>query len=243
MTLQGISALVTGGGRGLGAALARGLAARGARVVVAARTAAEVDTVTRQIRDAGGEAHGLVADVGAKTAIYPLVGAACSLVGPIDLLIHNASTLGPTPLRLLLDTDCEDVEKALQVNVVGPMRLTKAVAGSMLLRGRGTVVAVTSDAAVEAYPTWGAYGLSKAALEHMMRTFAVELQGSGVRFLTIDPGEMNTKMHADAMPDVDPRTLADPTLVAEKIIAILESEAAPSGSRVSAAVPAGAVPS
>jgi NAD(P)-dependent dehydrogenase (short-subunit alcohol dehydrogenase family) len=243
MTLQGISALVTGGGRGLGAALARGLAARGARVVLTARTAAEVDGVTQQIRAAGGEAHGLVADVGAKTAIYPLVGAACSLVGPIDLLIHNASTLGPTPLRLLLDTDCEDVEKALQVNVVGPMRLTKAVAGSMLLRGRGTVVAITSDAGVEAYPTWGAYGLSKAALEHMMRTFAVELADSGVRFITVDPGEMNTRMHADAMPDVDPRTLADPKLVAEKIIALLEGGAVPSGSRVSAAVPAAAGPS
>jgi NAD(P)-dependent dehydrogenase (short-subunit alcohol dehydrogenase family) len=236
MTLQGISALVTGGGRGLGAALARGLAARGARVVLTARTAAEVDRVTQEIRAAGGEAHGLVADVGAKTAVYPLVGAACSLVGPIDLLIHNASTLGPTPLRLLLDTDCEDVERALAVNVVGPMRLTKAIAGSMLLRGRGTVVAVTSDAAVEAYPTWGAYGLSKAALEHMMRTFAVELADSGVRFLTVDPGEMNTKMHADAMPDVDPRTLADPARVAAKIVALVEGDAAPSGSRVSAAV-------
>src|SRR5215813_899780 len=210
MTLQGISALVTGGGRGLGAALARGLAARGARIVLAARTAAEVDRVVHQIRAAGGEAHGLVADVGAKTAIYPLVGAACSLVGPIDLLVHNASTLGPVPLRLLLDTDCEDVERALAVNVVGPMRLTKAVAGSMLLRGHGTVVAVTSDAAVEAYPTWGAYGLSKAALEHMMRTFAVEMDAAGLRFIVVDPGEMRTRMHADAMPDVDPATLADP---------------------------------
>jgi NAD(P)-dependent dehydrogenase (short-subunit alcohol dehydrogenase family) len=236
MTLQGISSLVTGGGRGLGAALARALAARGARVVIAARTAAEVDGVTSQIRAAAGEAHGLVADIGAKHAIYPLVGAACSLVGPIDLLVHNASTLGPTPLRLLLDTDCEDVEKALAVNLVGPLRLTKAVAGSMLLRGRGTVIAVTSDAAVEAYPTWGAYGLSKAALEHMMRTFAVELADSGVRFLIVDPGEMNTRMHAEAMPDVDPSTLADPALVAERIIGLIESEAAPSGSRVSAAV-------
>src|SRR5262244_4017885 len=125
MNLHGTSALVTGAGRGLGAALARGLAARGARVVLAARTAAEIDRVTQEIAAAGGEAHALVADVGAKTAVYPLVGAACSLVGPIDLLIHNASTLGPTPLRLLLDTDCEDVERALAVKVVRPMRLTK----------------------------------------------------------------------------------------------------------------------
>lgn len=233
MTLANTPTLVTGGGRGLGAALARALARRGAHVVLVARTRSEVDQVTRAIREDGGRAHGLVADLGDKHAIYPLVGAASALVGDIDLLIHNAATLGPTPLRLLLDTDCEDVERALAVNVLGPIRLTKAIAGAMLVRGRGTVVAISSDAAVEAYPTWGAYGLSKAALEHMMRTFAAELADSGVRFVTVDPGEMRTRMHAEALPDADPATLTDPALAAARIIARIEDPAGtPSGSRV-----------
>jgi len=235
MTAKHASALITGGGRGLGAALARTLARRGVRVALCARTGSEVDLVAASIRAEGGVAHGLIADLADKQSIYPLVGAATALVGPIDLLVHNAGSLGPTPLRLLLDTDCEDVERALAVNVVGPLRLTKAIAGGMLLRGHGTVVAVSSDAAVEAYSTWGAYGLSKAALEHLMRTFAVELEGTGVRFLTVDPGEMRTRMHAEAVPDADPRTLADPAVVAGRLAALIEDEP-PSGRRLSVAV-------
>jgi NAD(P)-dependent dehydrogenase (short-subunit alcohol dehydrogenase family) len=232
MNLHDSSVLLTGGGRGLGAALARALAARGARVVLAARTAAEIEAVAAGIRARGGIAHALRADIGDKQAVYPLAGAAAELAGPIDLLVHNAGTLGPPSLRLLLDTDCEDVERALAVHVLGPLRLTKIVAGSMLLRGRGTVLAISTDAATEAYPTWGAYGLSKAALEHMMRTFAVELADSGLRFLTVDPGEMRTRLHHEAMPDVDPATLADPETVAARIVGLLESEA---GGRVAVA--------
>jgi NAD(P)-dependent dehydrogenase (short-subunit alcohol dehydrogenase family) len=230
MTNTNTAALVTGAGRGLGAALARALARRGARVVLCARTAAEIDAVAAEIRAAGGQAHALAADIGARHAIYPLAGAASALVGPIDLVIHNAAVLGPPGLRLLLDTDCEDVERALAVHVLGPLRLTKALAGAMVVRGRGTVVAISSDAALEAYPRWGAYGLSKAALEHMMRTFAAELEGSGVRFVTVDPGEMATRLHAEALPDADPATLADPTAVAERILELLPRAA--SGQRV-----------
>ncbi len=228
--MNGTTVLITGAGRGLGAALARLLARRGARVVLVARTASEIESGAAQIRATGGDAHAVVADVGDKQAVYPLAGASAAAIGPIDLLIHNAGTLGPPSLRLLLDTDCEDVEKALAVHVLGPLRLTKAVAGSMLVRGRGTIVAISSDAAVEAYPRWGAYGLSKAALEHMMRTLAVELEGSGVRVVTIDPGEMDTRLHAEAMPEADRGALADPTAVAERVLAVLAD--APSGSRL-----------
>ena len=165
MKIQGTGTLITGGSRGLGAALAKELARRGARVVMVARGADELDAVVGEIRDAGGEAHGLAADVGDKQAIYSIAGAAADLVGPIDLLVHNASSLGPTPLPLLLDTACEDLEAVLAVNLIGPFRLTKAVAGSMALRGRGLVLHITSDAGAVAYPRWGAYGISKAALE------------------------------------------------------------------------------
>src|SRR5262249_16198439 len=154
---------------------------------------------------------------------------------PIDLLVHNASTLGKTPLPLLLDTDCEDLERVLEVNLVGPFRLTKVVAGSMALRGRGLVVNISSDASVSAYPGWGASGVSKAALAHLGRIWAAELEGTGVRVLTVDPGEMNTRMHAEAMPDADPTTLADPAAVAAKIVAMIaRAGSLPNGARLEA---------
>jgi NAD(P)-dependent dehydrogenase (short-subunit alcohol dehydrogenase family) len=229
------AAIVTGASRGLGAALAAELARRGTKVVLVARERDPLEEVARAINAAGGEAHALPADVGDKRAVYPLAGAAAALVGPIDLLVHNASTLGPTPLRLLLDTECEDLEHVLEVNLVGPFRLTKAVAGAMALRRRGLIVHVTSDASVSGYPGWGAYGVSKAALDHLGRSWAAELEGTGVRVLGVDPGEMNTRMHQDAVPDADPATLADPATVAARIAdMIAQPDRIPSGTRLEA---------
>lgn len=236
MNLRGLSAVITGASRGLGEALARDLARRGAKVVLCARGKEELDRVVEEIREEGGEAHGLVADVGDKEATYAIAGAAAALVGPIDVLIHNASTLGKAPLDLLLDTECEDLERVLAVNVIGPFRLSKAIAGSMALRGRGLLIHISSDAAVNAYPRWGAYGVSKAALDHLARTWAAELNGTGVRVLTVDPGEMRTQMHADAIPDADPATLADPRDVASQIVAMIEGASViESGVRLEAA--------
>src|SRR5262249_26579016 len=147
-SLAGTAALVTGASRGLGAALARKLAREGARVVLVAREAGPLEAVAGEITRAGGVAHAVPARIGDKEAIPAVAGAAAALVGPIDLLIHNASTLGKTPLPLLLDTECEDLGRVLEVNVVGPFRLTKVIAGSMALRRRGTIVHVSSDAAV-----------------------------------------------------------------------------------------------
>jgi NAD(P)-dependent dehydrogenase (short-subunit alcohol dehydrogenase family) len=235
MEIRGRGALVTGASRGLGAALARALAREGASVVLVARHAGELDAVVEGIRRAGGKAHGLAADVGAKEDIHRISGAAAALAGPLDIVVHNASTLGATPLRPLLDTDCEDLARVLDVNLVGPFRLTKAIAGGMALRGRGLVVSVTSDASTSAYPTWGAYGISKAALDHLGRIWAAELADSGVRFLTMDPGEMDTAMHAEAMPDADRTRLADPAAVAERVVEIIRNaERLPSGARLDA---------
>lgn len=234
MDLKGTASMVTGASRGLGRALAEQLAAAGARVVLVARSEAELAQATGAIVARGGEAHGLVADVGRKEDVYPLVGAAAALVGPIDLLVHNASTLGPTPLRLLLDTECEDFSQVLETNLVGPFRLSKAVAGSMALRKTGTIVHISSDASVSAYETWGAYSVSKAALDHLSRIWAAELAARGVRVLSIDPGEMDTTMHREALPDVDPATLARPAAVAARIVELLQSGMVPSGSRVEA---------
>src|SRR4051794_34065210 len=212
--LQGQTALITGGSQGLGRALGGALSQAGARVGLVARHFEPLAAAVAELRAGGGEAHAIVADVADKEAVAAIAGQAAALVGPIDLLINNASTLGPVPLRLLLDTDCEDLEAALAVNLVGPFRLTKALAGPMVLRGRGLVVNVSSDAAVEPYPRWGAYGASKAALDHLTRIWAAELAGTGVRALAVDPGEMNTLMHAQAMPEADPALVADPARVA-----------------------------
>jgi NAD(P)-dependent dehydrogenase (short-subunit alcohol dehydrogenase family) len=233
--LAGRAVLVTGASQGLGRALAEELARQGARVVMVARDAAALEAAALAIQRRGFVAHALAGDVGDKDAVYPLAGAAAALVGPIDLLIHNASTLGPTPLPLLLDTACEDLERVLAVNVIGPFRLSKIIAGSMALRGQGLLVHLSSDAAVNAYPNWGAYGLSKAALDHLSRTWAAELDGTGVKSISIDPGEMNTRMHADAIPSADPATLADPRVIAARIAALVaRPEALVNGARLEA---------
>ncbi len=234
MEIRNRGVIVTGASRGLGAALASELAARGARAALVARGAEALGEVVAAIRAAGGEAHAIVADVGNKDQAYEIAGAAASLVGDVELLVHNASELGPSPLRLLLDTACEDLERVLAVNLVGPFRLTKALAGPMVLRGRGLVVHVSSDAAVAAYPRWGAYGASKAALDHLTRIWAAELDGTGVRFLGVDPGEMDTAMHAAAMPDADRLTLARPADVARRIADLIAADRSPSGTRLEA---------
>ena len=227
--------LITGASRGLGRALFQQFARAGARVVGVARDRSAIESVAAELTAQGLRAHGLAADLGAQSDIYPIAGAAAALVGPIDILVHNASSLGPTPLPLLLDTACEDFARVLEVNLLGPFRLSKAVVGNMLLRGQGLVVHVSSDAATNAYPRWGAYGVSKAALDHLSRIWAAELADSGVRFISIDPGEMDTAMHAAAIPDADPASLARPEDVATRIVRFLDTGSPTSGQRFDAA--------
>lgn len=226
------SALITGSSRGLGAALARRLAALGTRVVLVARHPEPLREVVAGIRARGGVAHALTFDVADKHAVYPIAASAAELVGPIDLLIHNASELGPTPLRPLLDTACEDFERVLAVNLLGPFRLTKAVAGAMALRKRGTIVHLSSDAAVNAYANWGIYSVSKAALDHLTRTLSVELSPQGVRVFSVDPGDMDTDMHRAAVPDADVSQLADPDAVAARIVSMITSPQVHGGQRL-----------
>lgn len=227
------SVLITGASRGLGRALFAELARAGARVVGVARGELELRAAAEELRARGLDAHALAADIGDVRAIYPLAGAAQALVGPIDMLVHDASTLGPTPLRPLLDTECEDFTRVLEVNLLGPFRLTRAIVGGMIVRGRGTVVSISSDAAVTAYPNWGAYGVSKSALDHLARSWAAELEGTGVVSVSIDPGEMDTAMHREALPDADPAALACAERVGAAIVAWLgELSARDNGRRV-----------
>ncbi|MCB0413749.1 MAG: SDR family oxidoreductase, partial [Bdellovibrionales bacterium] len=131
---------------------------------------------------------------------------------------------GETPLKLLIDTECEDFERVLQTNLLGPFRLTKALLPSMLLKGQGLIVNISSDAAINPYPTWGSYATSKAAIDHLSRVFNEEFKDKGIKFMSIDPGDMNTPMHFDAIPDADPNQLRDPKESAQKIITLIENE-------------------
>lgn len=229
------SILITGATRGLGHALARELGRCGAQIAAVGQNAVRTDEAVERLRAEGIRAVAIRGDMGEKEAIHRIVGRAQATVGPIDVLIHNASTLGPTPLPSLLDLACEDLARVLEVNLVGPFRLSRALVPSMLVRGRGAIVHISSDAAVEAYPGWGAYGLSKAALDHLARSFAAELAGTPLRVLSIDPGEMDTDMHRAALPEADSASLLSPAVVAQRIRRILEDAGRyPSGARVRA---------
>ena len=207
---SGLRVAITGGTSGLGLALVRELLSRGARVAFVARTRERVENVAQENPDA----HGIVGDVSAKNDIYTMAIQITGELGGLDVLINNASALGPTPLGLLSDTECEDLEQVFVTNVFGPFRLTKALMGALAAsarEGRGAVVLnIISDAAINAYPGWGAYGSSKAALHQLSRIWNEEHASEGIRFLALDPGDMDTPMHAAAIPDADPATLKRP---------------------------------
>jgi NAD(P)-dependent dehydrogenase (short-subunit alcohol dehydrogenase family) len=213
---------ITGGTSGLGLALLRDLRRTGEQVAFVARTSSAVAAVAAETG-----AVGIVADVAQKREVHPIALQVNAALGGLDVLINNASDLGPTPLALLADTDCEDLERALATNLVGPFRLTKALLGPLAASARerrgAVVVNISSDAAVTPYETWGAYGASKAGLRHLSAIWDAELEGEGVRVLSIDPGDMDTPMHAAAIPGADPSQLKRPGDAAQEIIAAIRA--------------------
>ena len=220
--MKSLRVAITGGTSGLGLALLRELRRRGARVAFVARTAKAVEELARI-----HQAHGIVGDVARKEDIYPMALQITAALGGLDVLINNASSLGPVPLALLADTACEDFARALETNLLGPFRLTKALLGALSAsarEGRGAVVLnVSSDAAINAYTQWGAYGASKAALRHMSAIWHEELAAQGVRCLSPDPGDMDTPLHALALPDADPATLKRPQSAARELADAIET--------------------
>ena len=211
--------LITGGTSGLGRALALHLNEAGAKVAVIARTRQAINDLVRTYP----RIIGIQGDVSSKEAIYPIAGEVHTRLGDVDVLFNVASYLGKSPLRMLMDTDCEDFEKVLQTNLVGPFRLTKAILPSMLLKQQGVVVNISSDAAVTPYAGWGAYGSSKAAVDQLTAIFQEELGELGVRFFAVDPGDMNTPMHFAAVPNADPTQLRDPRDSARRLLELVET--------------------
>jgi NAD(P)-dependent dehydrogenase (short-subunit alcohol dehydrogenase family) len=216
---------VTGGTSGLGLALVEALWARGAGVAFVARRPDRVADVAHRFPGT----HGIAGDISRKGETYPIAMRVLAALGGLDVVINNASSLGPVPLALLADTQCEDLEAALATNLVGPFRLTKALLGALAASARegrpALVLNIVSDAAVTPYAGWGAYGASKAGLAQMSRIWDEELRPHGVRVRAIDPGDMDTPLHALAVPDADPATLKRPADAAQEIVAILDAAA------------------
>jgi NAD(P)-dependent dehydrogenase (short-subunit alcohol dehydrogenase family) len=217
---------ITGGTSGLGLALVREWRARGAGVAFVARHRESVERVARAHRGT----IGIVGDVSRKEDIHPIATQILGSLGGLDVLVNNASSLGPTPLALLGDTECEDFETALATNVLGPFRLTRVLLGALAASAKETgasvVLNVSSDAAATPYAGWGAYGASKAALAHLSRIWHEEMAPEGVRFLSIDPVDMDTPLHAAAVPDADRSTLLRPEAAAKRLTDAIASELA-----------------
>ena len=216
------TALITGASRGLGRALSTALADRGWRLVVTARHGEDLGAAVDELRTRAGSPAAVVAvvgDVADSVHQREVVAATTELAGSggLDLLVNNASTLGPVPLRPVRDLTTDDLAAVLAVNVLGPHALARALLPA-LERAVGILVDVSSDAAVEHYEAWGGYGASKAALDHLTLTLAVE--APGIRAYALDPGDMRTAMHQDAFPGEDisdrplPETVAVPGVLA-----------------------------
>jgi len=224
------TALVTGATQGLGRALAEALAVRGWDLVVTARDADRLAQTVSALRDHGHDVVGVAGDVSDAVHRDAVAGVVTGVVtgpaGPdgLDLLVHNASTLGPLPLRPLGDLSTDDLAAVLAVNVVAPHALTRSLLPSLEAVG-GTVVAISSDAGVEHYETWGAYGASKAALDHLTLTVGAEVPS--IRAYALDPGDMRTALHQAAFPgeDIGDRPLPEEVAV-PGILALLASRPA-----------------
>jgi NAD(P)-dependent dehydrogenase (short-subunit alcohol dehydrogenase family) len=194
------TAIVTGASRGLGLALARALAERSWDLVIDARGAEALRAATDELAATGVKVRAHAGDIAWERHRRALIGAASSL-GRLDLLVNNASVLGPSPQPELRRYPIETLESVYHANVFGPLRLVQLALLLLEASGRGRVLNITSDAAVEGYPGWGGYGSSKAALEQLSRVLAVE--HAELRVYWADPGDMRTRMHQEAYPGQD----------------------------------------
>jgi NAD(P)-dependent dehydrogenase (short-subunit alcohol dehydrogenase family) len=225
--LEGKYALITGASQGLGRQLAIDFAREGATgISVTARNVEALRELQAEIRAAAPEARviSIGADLSRQEDIERVVATTLTeFGGRLDVLVNNASTLGPTPMPYLLDYPLEDFRNVLGVNLIAPYLFIKKALPAMIERG-GSIINVTSDAGRVGYSGWGAYGISKFGIEGMSQTWAAELEDTGVRVNWVDPGDMNTEMHRLAEPDEDPTQWADPSDVTDVFIYLASDE-------------------
>jgi NAD(P)-dependent dehydrogenase (short-subunit alcohol dehydrogenase family) len=218
-------AIITGGSRGLGRALAERLATDGWNVVIDGRDAAVLAAAAEDIR---GGSNGIVVTVPgdvADAAHRESVVLAAKSLGSLQLLINNASVLGPSPLPHLADYPLDDLRAVIDVNVFAPLALIQ-LALPELRRADGTIVDISSDAAVEGYEGWGGYGASKAALDQLSNVLGAE--EPNVHVYAFDPGDMRTAMHQEAFPGEDISDRPEPESVVPAVIRLL-GERPPNG--------------
>lgn len=216
-------ALITGASRGLGLEIVRLFAQRTMPLIVTARGAAALEEAVVALRGLT-EVVALPGDVADPVHAERLVRLGLQRFGRIDVLVNNASSVGPSPMPALDAYPLDSLEDVFRVNAIAPLRLIQLVLPQMRERGEGVIINVTSDAAVQAYSTWGGYGASKAALEHLSRVLAAELKGTGIRVYVVDPGDMNTQMHQEAEPGVDLSPLPEPEMSAPAFLSLVEHE-------------------
>ena len=225
--LQGKYALITGASQGLGRQLAIDFAReKVAGISIVARSVESLNRLRNTIHEIAPNTQVLVigADLTKHEDIERVVATTLNeFDGHLDVLINNASTIGPSPMPYLLDYPLEDFHNVINTNLVAPFLLIKKVLLAMIENG-GSIINVTSDAGVTGYPSWGAYGISKFGIEGMSQTWAAELEDSGVRVNWVDPGNMNTAMHRAAEPEEDPTQWADPADVTEVFIYLASDE-------------------
>jgi NAD(P)-dependent dehydrogenase (short-subunit alcohol dehydrogenase family) len=212
------TALITGASKGLGRALALALAGRGWRLIVDARNSTALSAVAADLTGAVA-IRGDVTDPGHRGVL----AAAVERFGRLDLLVNNASDLGPSPLPVLAQYPLDALRRVYETDVVAPLALTQLLLPA-LRSAHGTVVNVSSDAAVEAYPGWGGYGSAKAALDHLSAVLAAE--EPDVRVYAVDPGDMRTDMHQAAFPGEDISDRPAPETVVPALLRLLDGQPA-----------------
>ena len=195
--------VITGASKGLGRALTIAFAKQGYNLAICARGEERLMEVKKMVEDLGSEVLAVTADVTKRRDIETFISMTESKFGHIDVLINNAAALGPSPMPLLLDYVEDDFLNVLRANILSPFIVTKRVLPGMLQRNEGSIINVTSEAGQTGYAGWGAYGISKFALEGLTETWADELSETGIRVNMIDPGSMDTDMQALANPEPD----------------------------------------
>ena len=206
--LSGKVALITGGSRGIGKAVAAAYACQGARVFICARGEGDLARTVSDIRDAGGEIAGLAGDVGKREDAQRIVEAAVERYGRINVLVNNASLLGSRVA--IADYPIADWEEVVRVNLTGVFLLTQQVLQVMIRQRQGSIINVSSGVGRTGKARWGAYACSKAGLEGFTQVLADELKDSGIRANSVNPNATRTAMRAEAYPDEDPLTLPAP---------------------------------